>query len=175
VTISATPTRFGWVRFQWRGVDGAARFTRNGAVAELVLACPPAASPVAELCLWFDSGNAGVVQAGADVRAVASAQRQAEVDAAERAEPARRAGWGTGPDAEAGQAAMLALAEPAGRPLPDDFYRDVAATYLVATQAGLGPGAIAEASGVARPTVYGWLKEARRRGLLQPARKAAAA
>ncbi len=54
----------------------------------------------------------------------------------------------------------------------DDFYRQVADVYSTAYQVTKRPAVeIAEASGVAVTTVHRWLKEARRRGVLAPARR----
>ena len=53
---------------------------------------------------------------------------------------------------------------------PDDFYRRVAALYMYLAQHGDRPAAdIAEANGIANvSTVHRWIKEARRRGFLNP-------
>jgi hypothetical protein len=56
---------------------------------------------------------------------------------------------------------------PEGRNRPDDFYRQVADlfTYL-ATISSRPATDLAEANGVPTTTVHGWVKEARRRGIL---------
>jgi hypothetical protein len=54
---------------------------------------------------------------------------------------------------------------------PDDFYGVVAATYHRAVLRRLAPAqTIAEANDVPVTTVHRWIREARRRGLLPPAR-----
>ena len=61
------------------------------------------------------------------------------------------------------------------RPIPDDFYEDLAQVYkgLVANKTAPAP-AIAQQAGVSVRTVHGWISEARKRGYLPPARRGAA-
>lgn len=85
-----------------------------------------------------------------------------------------------GPDL-AGQAAAFSTTEgkrrsqredlrrlkvPGAAPYPDDFYQRVAAAF----SAPFTAEQIAEAAGVPKSTVYRWVKEARRRGLLAAAK-----
>lgn len=66
----------------------------------------------------------------------------------------------------------LRIEIPAGRHFEDDFYREVGQTYAIAYQTSQRPAAdIAEATGVPVTRVHRWLKEARRRGLMSPARR----
>jgi hypothetical protein len=59
---------------------------------------------------------------------------------------------------------------PAGR-YPDGFYDEVAGAYHWAVLGRLAPAqTIAEANGVPVTTVHRWIREARRRGSLPPAR-----
>jgi hypothetical protein len=61
---------------------------------------------------------------------------------------------------------------PAGKK-PDGFYRDVAEKYGALAASCRDPATrMAEANKVPRSTVHRWVKEARRRGLMQPGRKA---
>ena len=63
----------------------------------------------------------------------------------------------------------LRLKVPDGQPEPDTFYREVARIYSEAMANTPRPAAaIAEANAVKVSTVHGWVKEARRRGLLAP-------
>ena len=65
----------------------------------------------------------------------------------------------------------LRVKVPSGRK-SDDFYERVAVAYASAANVHAEPvQAIANASQVAREEVYAWLKEARRRRLLPPARR----
>lgn len=61
------------------------------------------------------------------------------------------------------------------RPIPDDFYEDLAEVYtgMVANKTAPAP-AIAQQTGVSVRTVHGWISEARRRGHLPPARRGSA-
>lgn len=64
---------------------------------------------------------------------------------------------------------------PKGRKYPDRFYVAVALVYRQLVANGIRPGpALAEANGVPVSTVHRWIKEARSRGLLAPARKGGA-
>lgn len=64
------------------------------------------------------------------------------------------------------------LKVPTERPYPDEFYKSVARSYLACLRIGGRPAPqLAEAWGVPRSTVHGWVKEARRRGMLPPGRK----
>lgn len=66
------------------------------------------------------------------------------------------------------------IRRPEGRALPDDFLRDVAAAYSDLAQNGQKPAPIiAGEAGVPVTTVHRWIKEARRRDLLAPARRGA--
>jgi hypothetical protein len=61
----------------------------------------------------------------------------------------------------------LRLSVPEGQPKPDSFYRKVAHLYSEVQVNTARPAAvIAEANGIPVSTVHGWVKEARRRGLL---------
>jgi Family of unknown function (DUF6214) len=63
----------------------------------------------------------------------------------------------------------LTLKRPAGRRIPDGFYRQVAETYRGATARGLRPRlAIAEAAGTSTDVAGRWIYEARKRGHLPP-------
>ena len=54
---------------------------------------------------------------------------------------------------------------------PDDFYRQIARTYLELAQSSARPAAdLAEANSVPVTTSHRWIKEARRRGFLPPGR-----
>ena len=66
----------------------------------------------------------------------------------------------------------LRLKIPDGRRYPDEFYEAIADLYrrLVATGKRPAP-ALAKANDVPTTTVHRWVKEARARGLLAPARK----
>ncbi len=56
---------------------------------------------------------------------------------------------------------------------PDDFYRSVAERYAELARFVRNPAAVlAEESGVQSVTIHRWLKEARRRGLYNPSKKA---
>jgi hypothetical protein len=67
------------------------------------------------------------------------------------------------------------IAVPAGGKYPDAFYRSVAMLYQSLVVAGERPApVIAEANAVPVSTVHRWIKEARARGILAPARKAGA-
>ncbi len=59
----------------------------------------------------------------------------------------------------------------AGQPYPDSFYERVVVAYQAYLSAGASPAqAIAKDSGAPVTTVHRWIREARRRGLLAPAR-----
>ncbi|MEJ7772533.1 MAG: hypothetical protein WKF51_11580 [Geodermatophilaceae bacterium] len=63
----------------------------------------------------------------------------------------------------------LKLKVPTGRGRPDDFYRQVADRFAYLTTVSKRPATdLADANGVNVTTVHGWVKEARRRGLLPP-------
>lgn len=68
--------------------------------------------------------------------------------------------------------------DPLGRPGrrgPDDFYRELAAIYLgLALESNRPSAVIAEREKVPAPTVQRWVREARRRKLIPPARKGVA-
>jgi hypothetical protein len=68
---------------------------------------------------------------------------------------------------------QLFVPEPGTRRYRDDFYRRVADLYSWCVVAGMAPTpALAKANGdVPASTVHAWIKEARRRGVLAPARK----
>jgi hypothetical protein len=66
------------------------------------------------------------------------------------------------------------LRVPEGQPKPDSFYREVARIYSeVALNTASPAVVIAEANSVKPTTVHGWVKEARRRGLLAPGERQA--
>lgn len=65
----------------------------------------------------------------------------------------------------------LRLAIPKARRYPDSFYERLAEVYGTLAAEGRRPAAaIAEANGVPVTQVHGWIKEARRRGVLSPGR-----
>jgi hypothetical protein len=65
------------------------------------------------------------------------------------------------------RAPRLKLKVPAGRPKPDEFYRQVADRFgYLATVSQRPAQNLAEANQVDSTTVHGWVKEARRRGFL---------
>jgi hypothetical protein len=67
---------------------------------------------------------------------------------------------------------MRRLRIPPGRPKPDEFYVRVARLYGDLSPHHKQPAhLIAEANDVPITTVHGWLKEARRRGLMSPGRR----
>lgn len=71
-------------------------------------------------------------------------------------------------------AERAAIRRPAGRALPDSFLADVAHAYSVLAKEGRKPApVIAAEADVPVTTVHRWIKEARRRGLLAPARRGA--
>jgi hypothetical protein len=64
------------------------------------------------------------------------------------------------------------LKPPERPPYPDEFYQDVAESYLACLQMGERPGPfLAGVWAVPTTSVHGWVKEARRRGILPPGRK----
>ncbi|WP_157472240.1 hypothetical protein [Frankia sp. EAN1pec] len=66
------------------------------------------------------------------------------------------------------------LRRPEGRALPDAFLEEVAGAYSALAQNGQKPApVIAAEAEVPVTTVHRWIKEARRRGLLAPARRGA--
>jgi len=66
------------------------------------------------------------------------------------------------------------LEVPEGQPKPDRFYRDLARLYEdLALDTPRPAAVIAEANGVPVRRVHGWVKEARRRGLLAPGERQA--
>jgi hypothetical protein len=68
----------------------------------------------------------------------------------------------------------LTLRVPEGQPKPDSFYAEVARLYgKVAIDTPRPAVALAEANGVPVSQVHGWVKEARRRGLLAPGERQA--
>lgn len=71
-------------------------------------------------------------------------------------------------------AERVTIRRPEGRALPDDFLADVAHAYTVLARDGQKPApVIAAEADVPVTTVHRWIKEARRRGLLAPARRGA--
>lgn len=65
-----------------------------------------------------------------------------------------------------------ALNVPPARPYGDDFYAQVADVYRALSLIERSPaGAIADANGVPITTAHRWVKVARQRGLLEPARR----
>ena len=63
---------------------------------------------------------------------------------------------------------------PKGRKRPDSFYREVASLFSIAAASGSRPAErIAKANRVPPSTVHRWVKEARRRGVMSPARQIA--
>jgi len=76
--------------------------------------------------------------------------------------------WGK-PEVLRSRVRNLRLRVPEGQPKPDSFYREVARLYgEVALNTSQPAVAIAEANSVPISRVHGWIKEARRRGLLAP-------
>lgn len=66
----------------------------------------------------------------------------------------------------------IRLAVPEARKKPDEFYRSVAASFAFLSRQSEQPARdLAEANEVPVTTVHRWVKEARRRGLLAPARR----
>jgi hypothetical protein len=66
----------------------------------------------------------------------------------------------------------LRVTPAAGRDHGEDFYREIARMYGLLTRNGTAPApALAAANGVKVSTVHRWIKEARRRGHLPPARR----
>ena len=85
-------------------------------------------------------------------------------------------GWGDDgkPVALHSRVRNLRLRVPEGQPKPDSFYGEVARIYGEVTVNTARPAAvIAEANSVPVSTVHGWIKEARRRGLLAPGERQA--
>ena len=71
--------------------------------------------------------------------------------------------------------ASIVLNKSQGRKRPDDFYREVAAAFSWLSRESDQPARdLADSNGVPVTTVHRWVKEARRRGLLPPARRRAA-
>jgi hypothetical protein len=65
------------------------------------------------------------------------------------------------------RAPRLRISIPSGQPKPDEFYQQVAERFAYLTTVSRRPATdLAEANGVKPTTVHGWVKEARRRGLL---------
>jgi hypothetical protein len=76
-----------------------------------------------------------------------------------------------GPPAASAPTLKLVVSE--GRPKPDDFYRQVATVFAYLTTVSPRPANdLADANGVRVTTVHGWVKEARRRGLLASGERA---
>lgn len=70
---------------------------------------------------------------------------------------------------------QLRLSIPAGGRYPDEFYARVAMLYRALVANGVRPApALADANEVPTSTVHRWIKEARARGALAPARKGGA-
>jgi hypothetical protein len=66
----------------------------------------------------------------------------------------------------------LVVKRPPRPPYPDSVYLTLANNYRWCVLVGLPPAqSIADANGVPVRTVYGWFREARRRGILEPGRK----
>jgi hypothetical protein len=66
----------------------------------------------------------------------------------------------------------LRLRVPKTRRYPDEFFEKVASLYWRCVAGGIAPApAIAWANKQRRTTVHAWIKEARQRGVLAPARK----
>lgn len=84
--------------------------------------------------------------------------------------------WSSGPDADSSwwfaepekpRAPRLKLRVPAGRGRPDEFYQAVAERFAYLQTVSQSPARdLAAANDVEVTTVHGWVKEARRRGLL---------
>jgi hypothetical protein len=75
-------------------------------------------------------------------------------------------GWEE-PDASLSVAPSMKLTVPDDRRRPDSFYADVAELYQwLSSRTGRPAQEIASANGVPMTTVHGWVKEARRRGLM---------
>lgn len=193
--VEVTHSGFGWCRVAGdRGLDAAVRFaeSRSGrfVAREVAMAAEGGLSggdlcrvPLARIESWANAHGAHTVRAGVASRVLLSDAERDTVDDRERAGPAMRAEWGTTSEAAAGQASMLALTggpelvvvEPAVRPRPDEFYQRVADAYGLAAAGSHKPAVVvAEASGVDVERIHRWIKEARRRGLIPPARRGAA-
>jgi hypothetical protein len=68
----------------------------------------------------------------------------------------------------------LQLRIPEGQPKPDSFYQEVARLFgEIAVNSPRPAAVLAEANDVKPSTVHGWVKEARRRGLLAPGERQA--
>ena len=68
----------------------------------------------------------------------------------------------------------LKLRIPEGQPKPDSFYREVARIFAgLAVNTPRPAAVIAEANSVPISRIHGWIKEARRRGLLAPGERQA--
>jgi hypothetical protein len=157
------------------------------AVVELAVARHPGVTPdslravrLGQIELWANgAGRPAVLATLADREAMSDDARR-EVDNRQRADADMRARWGTTPDAVAGQEQVpavplrsrvrsLRLNVPAGQPVPDAFYREVARVYGDVGLSSERPALdIAKANGVSGARVHGWIREARRRGFLAP-------
>jgi hypothetical protein len=81
---------------------------------------------------------------------------------------------GPGPVVLRSRVRNLKLRVPEGQPKPDSFYKDVARLYgEVALNTPQPAVVIAKANGVPVRRVHGWVKEARRRGLMAPGERQA--
>jgi hypothetical protein len=82
-----------------------------------------------------------------------------------------------GPDGEPAEKPFTHIRrlKPPERPIPDEFYEDLAEVYkgYVGNKVAPAP-AIAKQTRVSVRTVHGWISEARKRGHLPPARRGAA-
>lgn len=62
---------------------------------------------------------------------------------------------------------LAVASDPEGRGRPDSFYEQVVERFTYLATVSQRPATdLAEANGVPTTTVHGWVKEARRRGLL---------
>jgi hypothetical protein len=178
VTDLLTATRAGWARYSAPRVEVAVRFEptdtgRLAAVEFAVFGDLREVPATARLEAWANGPGRERMMGGLEYRYTAGPGRE-HVDAGERTEALRRFQWGMGPQAEAEQDAALALVVEPGP--GDEFYAEVARAYGEAAVVSASPAtAVANANGVCRDKVYGWVKEARRRGLMPAARKGAAA
>jgi hypothetical protein len=96
---------------------------------------------------------------------------QLKGDTERRVEP-RADAWEWSVDAPSGPTPSAELEVPGGRPYPDQFYAQVAAVYSALARHGAPPAkTLAAANGVPATTAHRWIREARSRGYLPPARQ----
>jgi len=174
-------------------VEVQVRFRQTGrgriAVAEVCIARNPGvtadstrAVPIGRLEAWANGPGGAELRARIEDRKDQPDAELAAIDTEQRSAAPERAERGTGAEAQAGQDQMMRLAMkgtlkirvPPGQPKPDSFYERFGKVYGQAAGATAKPAVqIAEANGVPVTTVHGWVKEARRRGLLVPGERQA--